>query len=227
MLWGQLVNQSRTLARQAVCFTQGHTSDSAAACWARKVVYLQIAYVHALRSHLRGEDVLAAVRPYLDEPVWRALHHERNVPAALLQRLGLLVSEASASGLIDGFQLQQLDSTLTALTDIQGGCERIKNTPLPRQYDLFPEFFTYLYCVLLPLGLVGRLGLATAPLVVIIAFVFLATNRIGRNIENPFEGSPHDTPMTALSTVIETNLRQALGETRLPTAVEAREGVLL
>lgn len=227
MLWGQLVNQSRTLARQAVSFTRAHPDRSSADSWVREVIHTQIAYVHALRSHLRGEDVLTTVRSYLDEQVSQPLTKERNIPAALLQRLGILVGEAAANQLVDGLQLQRLDATLTAVTDVQGGCERIKNTPLPRQYDLFPEFFIYVYCVLLPLGLVGRLGLATAPLVVLIAFVFLVTNRIGRNIENPFEGSPHDTPMTALAVTIETNLRQALEQSDLPEPVRVQQGVLM
>jgi putative membrane protein len=227
MLWGQLVNQSRTLARQAISFTVACADRAAAEAWVREMVEIQIGYVNALRGHLRGGDVLATARPYLNGREWPELGSARNVPAEMLQRLGVLAGQAAANGLIDGLQLHRMDSTLSELTDVQGGCERIKNTPLPRQYDLFPEFFTYIYCLLLPLGLVGRLGLATAPIVVLIAFVFLVTNRIGRNIENPFEGSPHDTPMTALSVTIETNLRQALRMAELPTAVQPRKGVLM
>jgi putative membrane protein len=70
------------------------------------------------------------------------------------------------------------------------------------------------------------MGLATAPIVVLIAFVFLATNRIGRNIENPFEGLPNDIPMTALANTIETDLRQGVNED-YPAPVRAENGVLM
>jgi hypothetical protein len=43
--------------------------------------------------------------------------------------------------MIDGFQLQRLDETLSALTDVQGGCERIKNTPLPGNTICFRGFY--------------------------------------------------------------------------------------
>lgn len=227
ILWGQLVNQSRSLVRQAVSFTRPHPDLIAADRWVGMIASTHIAYVHALRSHLRREKVLDTLRSYLDEPTRQSLASSVNIPTALVQRLGLLMGEAAADRFIDGFQLQRLDETLSALTDTQGGCERIKNTPLPRQYDLFPEFFTYVYCGLLPLGLVGRLGLVTAPIVVLVAFAFLVTNRIGRNIENPFEGLPNDTPMTALAVTIETDLRQMLNQTDLPEPVRVQRGILM
>jgi putative membrane protein len=226
-LWGQIVNHSRSLTRQAVTFTQGDQNQSRRDAWLQTIVNTQIAWVHALRSHLRREDVVAAVTPYLDPDQRRAVADAANKPAALLQLLGAHIAAAYAAHAIDGFQLQRLDETLSAMTDAQGGCERIKNTPLPRQYDLFPEFFAYAYCALLPLGLVSRIGLATAPLVVLIAFVFLVTNRIGRNIENPFERSPHDTPMSAITVAIETDVRQLAGDTRVPQSVQPVRGVLM
>jgi ion channel-forming bestrophin family protein len=226
-IWGHIVNHSRSLTRQALTFTEGDLDHARRDAWRRGVVETQIAWVHALRSHLRREDVLATIVPYVDDDRRGAIADAVNKPVALLQLLGTYVATAYRTGMIGGFELQRLDETISALTDAQGGCERIKNTPLPRQYDLFPEFFTYAYCALLPLGLVSRMGLATAPLVVLIAFVFLATNRIGRNIENPFEGLPHDTPMSALSFAIETDLRQALGDTRLPEPARPRRGVLM
>jgi ion channel-forming bestrophin family protein len=226
-LWGQLVNQSRSLARQAIAFTETHPDRAGVEHWVRVLLHTHIAYVHSLRSHLRREDVLAAMRLHLSGEEVQSLRGTVNIPVSLLRRLGCLVAEGAREKYIDGFQWQRMDETLSALTDVQGGCERIKNTPLPRQYDLFPEFFTFVYCALLPLGLVGRMGLATAPLVVLIAFVFLATNRIGRNIENPFERLPNDIPMTALTVTIETDLRQALNEPVYPAPVQAEHGVLM
>jgi len=227
MLWGQLVNQSRSLVRQAASFTRAYPDHGAADRWVETVAATQIGFVHALRSHLRREDVIETLRSYVDESMRLSLASATNVPVTFLHRLGLLIGEAAAGKMIDGFHLQRLDETVSALTDVQGGCERIKNTPLPRQYDLFPEVFTYVYCALLPVGLVERMGLATAPLVVLVAFVFLATNRIGRNIENPFEGSPHDTPMTALSTMIERELRQTLNQADIPQPAQVQGGILM
>jgi putative membrane protein len=104
-----------------------------------------------------------------------------------------------------------MDETLTRLCAIQGGCERIKNTPLPRQYEFFPRVFVTLYCVLLPFGLVEGMGLLTPIASTLASFIFLALESIGREIEAPFELTVHDTPMTQLSHLVELNLRQSTG----------------
>jgi predicted membrane chloride channel (bestrophin family) len=40
----------------------------------------------------------------------------------------------------------------------QGGVERIKNTPLPKQCDFSVMLFVQAYCLLLPVGMIARLG---------------------------------------------------------------------
>jgi putative membrane protein len=122
--------------------------------------------------------------------------------------------------------LQSIDATLTELTAIQGGCERIKNTPMPRQYDQYPELFVQIYCLLLPTVLVQELGWLTPAVTALVSFVLLVLNRIGKNLEDPFENQVYDTPMTALSRTIEINLLQTLEEKSLPVAVQPVKGVL-
>ena len=57
-LWGQIVNGSRNLARQALSMIASSNRDEATGLetprMRRRIVMLQIAYVHALRCHLRG-----------------------------------------------------------------------------------------------------------------------------------------------------------------------------
>jgi hypothetical protein len=45
--------------------------------------------------------------------------------------------------------------------------------------------------------------------------IFIRLDRIGREIDAPFETTVQDTPMTSLSRTIEVNLRQLLGERAL------------
>jgi ion channel-forming bestrophin family protein len=113
---------------------------------------------------------------------------------------------------LDSFRWTAMDKTLTDLTDIQGGCERIKNTPLPKQYDYFPRVLVTSFCIVLPFGLVEGLGLLTPIASTTLSFIFITLDRIGRDIETPFENTANDTPMTSLSRTIEINLRQLLGE---------------
>nr|WP_226994438.1 bestrophin family ion channel [Myxococcus hansupus] len=107
-----------------------------------------------------------------------------------------------------------------------GACERIKNTPLPRQYDILLLAITRAYLVLLPLGVVADLGWLTPFVTAVIAFLFIGLDAVGRDIETPFEDDVSDTPMTALCRTIEINLRQMLGETKLPAPVQPQNGLL-
>jgi putative membrane protein len=59
---------------------------------------------------------------------------------------------------------------------------------------------------------VEGLGLLTPVASTSLSFIFITLDRIGRDIETPFENSVHDTPMTSLSRTIEINLRQLMGE---------------
>jgi putative membrane protein len=60
----------------------------------------------------------------------------------------------------------------------------------------------------------------------LVGFIFLALDRIGRDLEDPFENTIYDVPMTSITTAIEVNLRQLLGETNLPAATKPVDGVL-
>ncbi len=215
MLWGALVNYSRTLARQALTLLDPGNQPVASRQLQRRLVISQIAYVHALRCHLREQNPFPELRGRLDSELMQYLETQDNVPAALLLSMGRDLQTAYRLGWLDSFRFPAMDETLTELTNIQGGCERIKNTPLPRQYDYFPRLLVTVFCVLLPIGLVEGLGMLTPIASTILSFIFVAIDRIGREIENPFNNTVHDTPMTSLSRTIENNLRQYLGEDRV------------
>ena len=221
-LWGQIVSASHNLAR-LVCEVTAHKEETRAA--QRQIVYHQIAYVHALRQQLRGLDPLETIRslrlPGVDE-----LPSEKNVAFTLCIRIGKLLSELQDNAGIDAWRWQAADSSLRDLIAAQGGTERLKNTPLPKQYDFFPMLFVQIYCLLLPAGMVEGLGWFTPLGSAALGFFFLALDRIGRNLEDPFENRVYDVPLTTITRNIEINLRQILGDRELPSAEQPNAGVL-
>jgi putative membrane protein len=178
----------------------------------RKLILLQICYVHALRCHLRNQNPDPELRTRLDPETVEFLRVHKNVPSALLLQMAKVLQQAFDRQWLDSYRWAAMDKTLTELTDIQGGCERIKNTPLPKQYDYFPRVLVTFFCLLLPFGLVEGLRLLTPIASTSLSFMFIALDRIGRDIETPFENTVHDTPMTSLSRTIEINLLQLMGE---------------
>ena len=226
-LWGALVNSSRSITRQALAFTRDLGEQQAAGDeFAHHLIYAQIAFVHSLRCALRKQQPWEDIAPFLPDKLITELRGEQNIPAAILQHMGEYAANGASTGLITEWRLTRLDSTFTDLANVQGACERIKNTPLPRQYDHYPELFAQAYCILLPFVLVDETKLFTPLVTLSIGFVFLTLNRIGKNLEDPFENTVYDTPMTALSRTIEINLRQMLGETQLPPPLQPEKGVL-
>jgi putative membrane protein len=211
-LWGGLVNSSRTLARQSLTLMRDGEASAELRAVQRRLILLQICYVHSLRCHLRNQNPDAELRTRLDDKTLQFVRRHKNVPSALLLEMGNVLQQAFDRGWLDTYRWTAMDATLTDLTDIQGGCERIKNTPLPKQYDYFPRVLVTFFCVLLPFGLVEGLRLLTPIASTSLSFMFIALDRIGREIETPFENSVHDTPMTSLSRTIEINLRQLMGE---------------
>jgi putative membrane protein len=226
--WGALVNNSRSWARQ-ITTVMMPVSDAEAGelkVTQRRLVYHQIAYVHALRQELRGLEPWEELTPLLSEQELNELREEKNVPLAIQQQMGALLRQCQVRGWIDIAHWRALDNNLDDLVDAQGGAERIKNTPMPKQYDYFPQLFVQIYCVLLPLALVTNMGWLTPLGSTLVGFIFLALDKIGRDLEDPFENTIYDVPLTAITTTIEINLRQLLGETELPQGQKPAHGVL-
>jgi ion channel-forming bestrophin family protein len=59
-----------------------------------------------------------------------------------------------------------------------------------------------------------------------LGFFFLALDRIGRNLEDPFENRVYDVPLTTITKNIEINLRLMLGDRELPSPEQPNGGVL-
>lgn len=218
--WGAMVNNSRSLARQVLGSAPG-------TAFAESLVRRQIAFVHATRCSLRRQEPWTAIEPFVDASLAAALRREQNVPAAILMQMGRQLQDGTRDRILNDWQMQRVDHTLSELSNVLGICERIKNTPLPRQYDYYPELLIKVYCIALPFVIVDEVGAFTPIITLVVAFAFLVLNRIGKNLEDPFENRPYDVPMTALSTTIEMNLLQALGETKLPELEKPVHGVLM
>ena len=227
-LWGALVNNSRSWARQVTTAMMPLNDAEASELkgYQKRLGYHEIAYVIALRQHLRGLEPWEEIAPLLSEEEVSALRDQKNVPLAIQQQMGALLRQCQVRGWIDIAHWRAMDASLDDLVDAQGGAERIKVTPMPKQYDYFPQLFVQMYCLMLPLGLVMNMGWFTPLGSTLVGFIFLALDRIGRDLEDPFENTIYDVPLTSITRTIEVNLRQMLGETAVPPPEKPVHGVL-
>ncbi len=218
-LWGAVVNNSRSLRRGLIALcTDAKLRDD--------MTRQQIAYVLALRCHLLGLKPAEAIGQYLPAETTTSVTTAKNVPAAIQFAMARDLAESRKAGSVDAMGATALNATLGDLANAQGGLERIKNTPLPRQFSHLPQVFTRIYCILLPIGLVGDLGISTPIGSTVIGFLFLALDRIGADLEDPFGSDVHDIPMEAITRIVEIDLLQSLGANDVPDPIAPRNGIL-
>ncbi len=219
MLWGQIVNDSRSFVRGLITMT----GDVALQI---RLTKHQVAYTQALRLHLLRASPWDDLRRLLPPETIERVRDAANVPLALQADIADRLGQARRAGHVDPISLAALNASLSALASAQGGLERIKNTPLARQYSQFPRIFVRVFCLLLPLGMVYDLGWFTPLGSALVGFMFLALDQVGIDLEDPFEGRLHDVPMQAITRAIEVDLHQMVGHLADPPAVEVRGGVL-
>ncbi|MCB0580332.1 MAG: hypothetical protein KDD10_13605, partial [Phaeodactylibacter sp.] len=84
-IWGALINWSRIFARLIITFVDSHRHTpqydaGSAPAFQREMVYRHIAFVHALRFHLRREERWEELRPFLPETEFQQLLACQNKP---------------------------------------------------------------------------------------------------------------------------------------------------
>ncbi|HEX5656516.1 MAG TPA: bestrophin family ion channel [Polyangiales bacterium] len=220
-LWGQLVNTSRHFTSEALAYV----GDGPA----RVFVLRQILYVHALRCELRGEEVHADLDVVRVNKELTATEEVRlpSLCTRILRRQLMELSKLADADKLDARRMQSFDQTLATLLDVQGGCERIRNTPFPPSYGRITELLIRTYAVLLPLAIINDLEWWSIPVSIVVCLAFKLISEVGAVLEDPFTHAWDALPLHALSRTIERNLRDALGDSMPPPAEPDRRGVLL
>lgn len=208
-LWGTLLNEGRTLARQSLTLPDDSSKAS-------ELVYRVIAFAHALRHELRHTSPDADFSRLLPASDCERLAVARYKPAIVLLMVGESLRDLRLRSHLSPVLVPAMELPLSRLSDVLGGCERIAGTPIPFTYSVIIHRTIYLYCLLLPFGLVDSIGAMTPLIVGFVAYTFFALEALGAQIEEPFGLEPNDLALDAMAWMIEGTLRETLGERELP-----------
>lgn len=220
IIWGAIVNDSRTFARQVFTLTRVEGVDDEQEAFREKMVYRQMAWVHILGKALRGNQDISEMKRLLSPSEMQYLARYDNKPMALLELHGRDLNYALQQKWINKYQQIELDGTLTRLCTSMGQCERIKKTVFPSTYSLYIRFSLYFFILLMPLALIEYFGFVEVPLVVAIASSFLLIEKMAIHLQDPFENRPTDTPVTSISFTIERDLRQMIADASQESKVQ-------
>ncbi len=215
-LWGALVLENRSLARQVTTLTGLPLQSTELSAF----IHMQIAFVYSLKHQLRATDPRPDLERNLPASLVGQVMEARFKPIFLLREMGFWLQQRRASGHLDSITLTAIDHTLNQLSGIVTGCERIANTPIPYTYNVLLHRTVYLYGLLLPFGLVDSLGWMTPVIVVFIGYTFIAVDAIGNEIEEPFGTEPNDLPLNAMCQIIEASVLETVGKS-LPASPNA------
>jgi putative membrane protein len=130
----------------------------------------------------------------------------------MVRGMGRRIAALRKAGAIDTIGYRILDERLSEIAAAQAGCERIMGTPLPFAYTLLLQRTAYVFCLLLPFGLVSGAGWATPLFTALIAYTFFGLDALSEELEDPFGTEANDLALDGLCRVCEISVFEALGE---------------
>jgi len=210
-LWGQLLNDARSMTRQALTLPRESLSDDDV----NEFIHVLSALPHALRHQLRKTDPREDLAARLPAPLLERVMASRYRPTTLMLALGEWVQRQSRAGALDPMAVLAFDRNLNSLSDVIGGCERIGSTPLPFAYSVMIHRTVYFFCATLPFGLVENIGIFTPVFSVFVAYTFMAHEAIASQLEDPFGTDENDLALNMMSVYIEDAMRDLIGESAL------------
>jgi len=201
-LWGKLVNDTRNFAVKINAVLGDNRQD------AEQISRYLKYFPHFLAKHLSKESTRLALDEDYSEIEKSLKHHG---PSEIVILLTHKLTQLKKEGKISDIEMLYLDTQLSGFLDVCGGCERIKNTPIPYSYSSFVKKFIILYVLALPVAYVITIGLLMIPLTVFVYYVLMSLELIAEEIEDPFNNDENDIPMEALAQNIERSVHQIMG----------------
>lgn len=196
--WGALVNTCRNLALKMQIFSKADEDRKALAG-----DYI-VLFPYALRDHLRS-GILDSTLARCPHPLPEGVTH---VPAYVAGRLFQIAKGWRDQNLLDKIDDHLIDQHISALMDICGACERIRNTPLPLAHRaLIPQLLA-LYLILVPTSMEFNVGNLVFSFVM--SYFLIGLELVAEDIEEPFGTDDDDLPLDRLSETIERSVRQII-----------------
>ncbi|MDV3251978.1 hypothetical protein DevBK_11600 [Devosia sp. BK] len=256
--FAQISASSRMLSRFCCDFTDEATKQA--------LVYRHIAWMTALRFSLRRSMPWESMGRKANAE-FRKRYHIMEDTTSLVDELAALLGPEDAANILDGGMLSaplqllnqqghqintlfrdkglapqvytELLKLMRDLHDQQARCDRIKNSPYPRQYAIVSSMFVAIFCTLLPFGAVpvfaemSKLGgiwsvisiWLTIPFSALLGWMYMSLDQVGESTSNPFEGGANDVPISQICRELEIELRAAMGEIDLPAPLLPRNGI--
>ena len=203
-LLGALVNTSRNLALKINTFLPANKK-------AKRKLFSQLIsnYCFSMKNHLRDKKIVSELElsAELSEKELLSSNHHPNLIAQKI--FNQTKSMYDQKNITDNIYLT-IDDQVKQYTDIIGGCERIKKTPIPYSYNIFIKKFIFIYTMTLPLGLATTFEYWAIPISLFILYILASLELLAEEIEDPFGEDTNDLPVNDICVTIKKNVEEIL-----------------
>ena len=219
-LWGILIANARHFDRDCRVLPQARRE---------RIIQHVIVFANVLRDRLRHQTANPTEllqTSGMSQQALTQLYQHHNAPQYTLSLIQWELMLALKEGEISDIIYTQMNQNVAALSEVQTGCDRIANTPLPFAYSVLLNRTVYCFCFLLPFSLGQTLGLLTPFLVGLLAYTFLGLDALSTELEEPFGTQSNDLPLDSMVRLIEIELLGTLGKPT-PPPIQAQDDNLL
>ncbi len=159
-------------------------------------------YIYNAKNNLRAHKKNLVFQKYEDPS-------KDNSPIQVMKLIYIKLRALEKQGELSQGDIIQIDVNLNSLIASLGGCQRIKNTPIPYSYSIFIKKFIFLYVITLPIVFFHFDYWA----VLITTFVFYALvsmEVLAEEIEDPFGTDANDLPLDQICQTIKQDLNNII-----------------
>lgn len=224
-IWGSLVNDSRSWARQIIYYTRisNGLDNNDLIEFRKRTIYRHIAFLYALKENLRGTND-KEFKKYLSGDEFEAVELESNKQNAILNYQSKDLEFFYSKGSVDGFRFIELNKLIVNFCDEMGMSERIKNTVFPTTYHSYTQIFIWVFAASVTVVAADEVGALSILFGITIGLIFIIIQSIGVALLNPFDEIISGIPLNQITRTIEINLLEALKESDIPEPVESVGG---
>ena len=194
-LWGAIVNDCRS-GFLKITTRISNEEDK------KEFARLFSLYIYNAKNNLRANKNNLVFQKYEDPS-------KDNSPIQVMKLIYIKLRELEKQGELSQGDLIQIDVNLNGLIASLGGCQRIKNTPIPFSYSIFIKKFIFIYVITLPIVFFHFDYWA----VLITTFVFYALvsmEVLAEEIEDPFGTDANDLPLDQICQTIKQDLNNII-----------------
>ncbi len=228
-IWGSLVNDSRSWARQVMFYTKLISNHNTGKYenLRHNLIYRHIAFIYALKQKLRKSGV-NEYQNYLEAGELEKIKDKKNKANAILDLQARDLNEMLDHRAIDGFRFLELNGLNVKFCDEMGQSERIFNTVFPLTYAFYTRIFIWIFIISITMVAADHVDKWAIVVGTLVGYIFLTTHKIGGTLLNPFDAIDSGIALDQISRTIEIDMLETYGKQNLPEAItnEGKEYVM-